>query len=149
MTEFWSVCVYVCERERERERERDPFSGSFPCNKTLAILKWVFSLCSSCEANPSHFDPLNYMYLVIRLCWFHWFYWTSLVAQTVKNTPAMRETWIRSLGWEDPLEKGKATHSSILAWRIPWTEELAKTVCTFKAQDLCWQRTQCIQKWIN
>ena len=43
----------------------------------------------------------------------------SLVAQLVKNPPAMQETWIRSLGWEDPLEKGKATHSSILAWRIP------------------------------
>ena len=42
----------------------------------------------------------------------------SLVAQLIKNPPAMRETWIRSLGWEDPLEKGKATHSSILAWRI-------------------------------
>ena len=47
--------------------------------------------------------------------------WASLVAQLVKNPPAMWETWIRSLGWEDPLEKGKATHSSILAWRIPWT----------------------------
>ena len=47
--------------------------------------------------------------------------WVSLVAQLVKNPPAMWETWVRSLGWEDPLEKGKATHSSILAWRIPWT----------------------------
>ena len=47
--------------------------------------------------------------------------WASLVAQLVKNPPAMRETWVRSLGWEDPLEKGKATHSSILAWSIPWT----------------------------
>ena len=45
----------------------------------------------------------------------------DLVAQLVKNLPAMQETWVRSLGWEDPLEKGKATHSSILAWRIPWT----------------------------
>ena len=43
------------------------------------------------------------------------------LAQLVKNLPAMQETWVRSLGWEDPLEKGKATHSSILAWRIPWT----------------------------
>ena len=42
------------------------------------------------------------------------------MAQLVKNPPAMRETWVQSLGWEDPLEKGKATHSSILAWRIPW-----------------------------
>ena len=47
--------------------------------------------------------------------------WASLVAQQVKNLPAMWGTWVRSLGWEDPLEKGKATHSSILAWRIPWT----------------------------
>ena len=52
--------------------------------------------------------------------------WASLVAQLVKNLPAMQEiwvweTWVRSLGWEDPLQKGKATHSSILAWRIPWT----------------------------
>ena len=44
-----------------------------------------------------------------------------LVAQLVKNLPAMRETWVSSLGWEDPLEKGTATHSSVLAWRIPWT----------------------------
>ena len=47
--------------------------------------------------------------------------WASLVAQLVKNLPAMRETWVQSLGWEDPLEKGKATHSSILAGRNPWT----------------------------
>ena len=47
--------------------------------------------------------------------------WASLVAQLVKNPPAMEETCVPSLGWEDPLEKVKATHSSILAWRIPWT----------------------------
>ena len=46
-----------------------------------------------------------------------------LVAQMVKNLSAMQETQVQSLGWEDPLEKGMATHSSILAWRIPWTEE--------------------------
>ena len=44
--------------------------------------------------------------------------WASLIAQLVKNPPALQETWVESLGWEDPLEKGKATHSSILAWRI-------------------------------
>ena len=49
--------------------------------------------------------------------------WASLVAQLVKNVPAMWENWVQSLGWEDPLEEGMATHSSILAWRIPWTEE--------------------------
>ena len=55
-------------------------------------------------------DPLQYV-------------WASLVAQTVKNLPAMWETWVLSLSWEDPLEKETATHSSILVWRIPWTEE--------------------------
>ena len=48
---------------------------------------------------------------------------SSLVAQRLKHLPAMWETWVQSLGWEDPLEKEMATHSSILAWRIPWTEE--------------------------
>ena len=47
----------------------------------------------------------------------------SIVAQLVKNPPAMQETQVQSLGWEDPLEKGMAIHSNILAWRIPWTEE--------------------------
>ena len=46
--------------------------------------------------------------------------WASLVAQLVKNPPAMLETWVQSEGWEDPLEEGKAPHSSILAWRMPW-----------------------------
>ena len=49
--------------------------------------------------------------------------WASLVAQRLKCLPAMRETWVQSLGQEDPLEKKMATHSSILAWRIPWMEE--------------------------
>ena len=49
--------------------------------------------------------------------------YASLVAQRLKRLPAMRETWVQSLGWEDPLEKEMATHSSILAWIIPWTEE--------------------------
>ena len=47
------------------------------------------------------------------------------MAQIIKNLPAMQETWVRSLGWEDPLEKGMETHSSVLAWRIPRTEEPA------------------------
>ena len=51
-------------------------------------------------------------------------YGTSLVAQLVKNLPVRQETWVCSLGWEDPLENRKATHSSILAWRIPWTVQV-------------------------
>ena len=50
----------------------------------------------------------------------------SLVAQTVKHLPAMWEIWVRSLGWKDPLEKEMATHSSTLAWKIPWTEQLGR-----------------------
>ena len=48
-----------------------------------------------------------------------WCSWASLVAQTVKNLPVVRETWVQSLGWEEPVEESMATHSSILAWRIP------------------------------
>jgi len=51
------------------------------------------------------------------------FSWASLVVQMVNNLPAMQETWVQSLGWEDPLEKEMATHSRTLAWEIPWTEE--------------------------
>ena len=50
-------------------------------------------------------------------------FWASLIAQLVKNLPVMQETWVRFLAWEDPLQKEMATHSSILAWRIPRTEE--------------------------
>ena len=53
----------------------------------------------------------------------HTYIWASLVTQMVKNLPAMQEIRVQSLGQEDPLEKGMATQSSILAWRIPWTEE--------------------------
>ena len=59
-----------------------------------------------------------------ELGYFEIYWWiSSLVAQSVKNLPAVQETQGRSLGWEDHLEKGVATHSCILAWRIPWTEE--------------------------
>ena len=59
--------------------------------------------------------------LTFSFLWLSNIPWDSMVAQLVKNLPVMQGTWVRSLGWEDPLEKGKATHSSILAWRIPWT----------------------------
>ena len=59
----------------------------------------------------------------IQVWVFCWLWQASLVAQTVKCQPAIRETWVLSLGWEDPLEKAMATHSSALAWKIPWAEE--------------------------
>ena len=64
----------------------------------------------------SHFENFKKLNIIL-LCW------ASLVAQMVKNPPAMQETWVQSLGQDDLLEKGMSTHSSILAWRIPWTEE--------------------------
>ena len=60
----------------------------------------------------------------------HTYIWASVVAQTVKNLPAMCETRVQSLGWDDPLEKEVATHSGILAWRLPWTEEPGKVQST-------------------
>ena len=59
-----------------------------------------------------------------------------MVAQMIKNLPAMPETWVQSLGWEDPLEKGTDTHSNILAWRILWTEEPGKGPWGCKESDM-------------
>ena len=64
-----------------------------------------------------------------------------LVAQTVENLPAMQETWVRSLGWDDPLEEGMATHSSILAWRIPWTEGSGRLQSYRQESDMTEQLT--------
>ena len=69
------------------------------------------------------------------------------MAQLVKNPPAMQETWVWSLGWEDPLEKGKATPSSILAWRIPWTviHGVAKSwtrLSDFHFTSLLWDQSE-------
>ena len=68
----------------------------------------------------SHSATYLASHILIGFCYF-FLIWASLVAQLVKNLPAVWETWVQSLGWEDPLEEAKATHSSILAWRIPWT----------------------------
>ena len=76
------------------------------------------------ETGTNHFWTLipDFPTLYVCYCSFH-LYEVLWVAQMVNNLPLMLETWVRSLGWEEPLEKGKATHSSIPAWRIPWTEE--------------------------
>ena len=76
------------------------------------------------------------------------FCWTSLVAQTVKNPPAMWETWVRFLGQEDPLEDSMATHSSILDWRIPWTEDPGglqsmgshRATHNWATKHICWEK---------
>ena len=74
--------------------------------------------------NPQQFTKLK-LYIYTDHAYTHW---TSLVLQTVKHLPTMRETEVQSLGWEDLLEKEMATHSSILAWRIPWTEEPGRSM---------------------
>ena len=74
----------------------------------LSSLTYIFSLTTA--------DIWNY-----NFCYTYKYVWASLIAQLVKNPPTMQETWVWSLGWEDPVEKGKVTHSSILAWRIPQT----------------------------
>ena len=72
--------------------------------------------------------------------------WTSLVAQVVKNPPAMWETWVWSLYWEDPLEKEKATLSSILAWRIPWTTQSMESQSRTRLSDFHFQQ-KCLRRW--
>ena len=74
------------------------------------------------EITPSQYFKSKYDHWSF-LCIYYATFWASLVAQRLKRLPAMRETWVQSLGQEDPLEKEMATHSSILAWRIPWMEE--------------------------
>ena len=72
--------------------------------------------------HPSKTHSTKYMLLIWGISCFLSLLWASHMAQIVKYLPAIQETWVQSLGWEDPLEKGMATPSSILAWRIPWTE---------------------------
>ena len=89
---------------------------------------FVFFFLQCMESDHYRVIPLSLAYLAARLnkmdelmllcC-----HQGSLVAQMVKNLPAVQEIWVWSLGWEDPLEKGMGTHSSILSWRVPWTEE--------------------------
>ena len=74
-------------------------------------------------ADPMEMIAENSLWDLIIICDVLSQKWASWAAQTVKNLPAMRETWVRSLDWEDPLEEGMETHSSLLALKTPWTEE--------------------------
>ena len=94
-----------------RQRKQNNLLNSFKFSeKDLALFEKWFLLA---------FSELRFLSPLGFRCWLR----ASLVAPLVKNLPAMQKTWVWSLGWEDPLEKGTAIHSSILAWRIPWTEE--------------------------
>ena len=95
--------------------------GWNPCLLTSpALAGWLFTTSASSGMHSlCNFSQVGKALIWQLLCVLR----ASLVAQMVRHLPAMQETWVRSLGWEDPLEKGMATHSSILAWKIPWTEE--------------------------
>ena len=78
-------------------------------------------MTSSMPVPTTESNPLSKISFNQRMSTCELLLWASPVAQLIKNLPAVQETRVQSLGWEDPLEKGKATHSSILAWRTPWT----------------------------
>ena len=82
----------------------NPLIHPYPLTFHFGIQKLVFCV----------YESISVLYILLFIS-------ASIVAQMVEPLPAMWETWVQSLSWEDPLEKGKATHSSILAWRIPWT----------------------------
>ena len=81
----------------------------------------MIGLISACNAGDPNLIPGSERFSGEGIGYPLQYSWASLVAQLVKKPPAMVESWVLSLSWEDTLEKGKATHSSILAWRIPWT----------------------------
>ena len=83
---------------------------------------------SACNAGDSGSIPRSGRFTGERIDYPLQYSWASLVTQTVKNLPAMQETWVQSLGQEDPLEEGMATHSSILAWRIPVDREAWRAI---------------------
>ena len=117
---FNAVLLFSSTRERHLETSNlIIFNINYPSMKASLIAQLAKNLACNAEdpgsiprSGRSPGEGIGYPFQYSR---------ASLVAQLVKNLPAMGETWVQSLGWEDPLEKGKATHSSILAWRIPWT----------------------------
>ena len=95
------------------------------CKGSNILLHNIYSLESACNAEDPGLIPRLWISAGEGIGYPIQYSWASLVAQLVKNPPARRETWIQSLGWEDPLEQGLATHSSILAWKFhglysPW-----------------------------
>ena len=89
-------------------------------DRVLLFVSWLHSFSILSKIFVSYMVDTNLLCILSRM---HSLLWTSLVAQMVKRLPTMQETWVQSLGWEDLLEKEMSTHSSILAWKIPWTEE--------------------------
>ena len=111
---FWSKRIFKCQELDELKTE----SPVAELVKNLPAVQETLVLLGSRNS-----IPWSGKFAGEAISYPLWYSWASLLAQLVKNPSAMWETQVRSLGWEDPLEKGKATHSSILAWRISWTAQ--------------------------
>ena len=112
------LLLYIVSRAHQKfSFHLSPYSGSpiYPFCPPPPLPLALSPLVATIEYN------FFFFFLIFDVIYNH--IWASLVAQRLKHLPAMRETWVQSLGQEDPLEKEMATHSNILAWRIPWTEE--------------------------
>ena len=124
---WWILRDFLCIGSRQLLIESFTSLFQFGCLFFPCLIALIRTCSTPFEGNGASRHPclipdLRRKALIFR-CWIRCCLCASLGAQTVKNPPAMRETWVWSLGWEDPLKKSTATHSSILAWRIPWTEE--------------------------
>ena len=97
--------------------------STMTCPSWVALQGMAHSFIELDKAVVHVISFVSFLWLWFSFCWPSDGYVASLVAQRLKHLPAMKKTWVRSLGQEDPLEKEMATHSSILAWRIPWMEE--------------------------
>ena len=124
---WWILRDFLCIGSRHLLIESFTSSFQFGCLFFPCLIALIRTCSTPFKGNGASRHPclipdLRRKALIFH-CWIRCCLCASLGAQTVKNPPAMRETWVWSLGWEDPLKKSTATHSSILAWRIPWTEE--------------------------
>ena len=113
---------------QEAQRIPKKINPNRPTPRHIIIKMARFPWCSvgkesACNAGDPSSIPGSGTSPGEGICYPLQYSWASLVGQLVKNLPAMWEAWVQSLGWEDPLEKGMAMHSSTPAWRIPWTEE--------------------------
>ena len=110
------LCMIIITKTSQTNSLNIESELAFPCP-----LKWFRGKESTCNAGDAGSIPGSGRSAGEGIGYPLQYSWASPVAQMVKNSPAVRETWVQSLGWEDPLEKGKASHPSILAWGIPWT----------------------------
>ena len=123
-------CVFIGQREKEWIPGVSSYKNTNPIlDQGLNSMTWFnynYPYCSvgkesTCNAGDLRLSPRSGKSPGGGIGYPLQYFWASLGAQLIKTLPAMRETWIWSLGWEDPLEKEKATHFSILAWRLSWT----------------------------